>query len=164
MSSKAGTYHSSDNWKPHLFLRHFVKFWPLFTVKHGDFRHWNDPHYGQNKGISDRKDPFSQKNRFSLQMILKHRTLTLVNTPYCVESDPVMWNHRYFWVKTPCLFCFTGLEKLPPFPWNSEQWYLLSNRGRTFLIMSDTPVLGTNCSLAVDQLDWICHFRFPVIC
>ncbi len=55
-------------------------------------------------------------------MILKHRTLKLVNRLYCVKSDPVIWNHREFWVKTP-LFLVSQvaedhemLEKMPPFP------------------------------------------------
>ncbi len=44
-------------------------------------------------------------------MILKCKILRLVNIPYCIKSDPIMWNHRDFWVKTPFLGGFTGLRR-----------------------------------------------------
>ncbi len=91
----------------------FLKFWPLFMVKHGDFRHWNDPRFAIKQGDFRPKTPsFMEKqlytllsgHRFSLQMILKHRNLRLVNTLLC-KSDSIMWNHWDLWVKT-LLFWF----------------------------------------------------------
>ncbi len=83
VSSKTGTHHSSENWKPSLFLGDFLTFWPFFTVKQGDFRDWNDPLFAVKQGNFRPKKHFSQKNKaikvLIWQMILKHRTLKLVN-------------------------------------------------------------------------------------
>ncbi len=92
--------------------------------------------------------------RFSWQMILKYRTLRLENRPYCVKSDPIMWNHRDFWVKHP-FFGFIGpwrpmkCLKKKRFPWISGRWYIphLSNYDTTGTLL---PIVM--CDRIIDKL------------
>ncbi len=66
------------------------------------------PICGKTREFQTEKTPFSRKKHFLWQMILKHRTLRLVNRAYCVKSDAIMWNHWNFKVKTLFFFSFTG--------------------------------------------------------
>ncbi len=61
--SKTGTYHSTENWKPPLFQWEFFEILIPFHGKTGISGIEMTPYMWKNKGISDWKDPFSQKNK-----------------------------------------------------------------------------------------------------
>ncbi len=92
MPSKAGTHHSSEKWKPPLFLGEVLKLWPLYMLKR-NFRP-KRPIFTEKQGDSSLNWPFIKTQNFKIG---KH-TLLCKSRPYNVKSQGCLGKNTPFLV------------------------------------------------------------------
>ncbi len=126
--SKVGTHHSSEIWKPPLFLGNLKNDLTPFCSKVKDFRHWNYFHFVVKQGdIRSSKDPFSWKNKglkrvpITVLRIENHfflGDLKKILTPFCgkvqvfqaLKLPPFCGKRGYQILKRPCFMVKQGIK------------------------------------------------------
>ncbi len=103
---KAGTHHSSETWKPPLFLGDFFEILTHFHSKTGISGIEITPICGKTRGFQTKKTPFHRKTK-GIKVLIDP---FCENRRYCLKSDSIMWNHGDFWVKHP-LFGVSHVRK-----------------------------------------------------
>ncbi len=164
---KAGTHHSSETWKPPIFLGDFFEILTPFHSKTGISGIEMTPICGKTRGFQTKKTHFHRKTK-GIKVLIDP---FCENRRYCLKSDSIMWNHGDLWVKHP-FFGFhmsvktcEMLEKKHPFLWNWERWYVpnLSNYDTTGVACA---ICLTGANLVINRdARWqgpsVWHLRFP---